>query len=75
MEKFWQVKNEVSGNAEILIYGPIASERTWFGDEATPKQFAQDLNELAGRDVTIRINSGGGDVFAAHADPQSVKKL
>ena len=73
MEKFWQVKNEVSGNAEILIYGPIASERTWFGDESTPKQFAQDLNELAGRDVTIRINSGGGDVFAAHAIHNQLK--
>ncbi|WP_302812248.1 head maturation protease, ClpP-related [Phascolarctobacterium faecium] len=67
MEKFWQVRNDVSGDAEILIYGPIAAERSWFGDEATPQQFAQDLNELGGRDVTLRINSGGGDVFAAHA--------
>lgn len=67
MGKFWQVKNDVSGVAEILIYGPIAAERSWFGDEATPQQFAQDLNELGGRDVTVRINSGGGDVFAAHA--------
>lgn len=67
MEKFWQVRNDVSGDAEILIYGPIAVERSWFGDEATPQQFAQDLNELGGRDVTVRINSGGGDVFAAHA--------
>lgn len=67
MEKFWQVRNDVSGDAEILIYGPIAAERSWFGDEATPQQFAQDLNELGGRDVTVRINSGGGDVFAAHA--------
>ena len=67
MEKFWQVRNDVSGDAEILIYGPIAAERSWFGDEATPQQFAQDLNGLGGRDVTVRINSGGGDVFAAHA--------
>ena len=65
MEKFWQVRNDVSGDAEILIYGPIAAERSWFGDEATPQQFAQDLNGLGGRDVTVRINSGGGDVFAA----------
>lgn len=67
MEKFWQVRNDISGDAEILIYGPIAAERSWFGDEATPQQFAQDLNGLGGRDVTVRINSGGGDVFAAHA--------
>lgn len=65
--KFWQVKNEVNGSGEILLYGPIAGERSWFGDEATPRQFAEDLESLGGRDVTVRINSGGGDVFAAHA--------
>lgn len=65
--KFWQVKNEVNGSGEILLYGPIAGERSWFGDEATPQQFAGDLESLGGRDVTVRINSGGGDVFAAHA--------
>lgn len=66
MNKFWQVKNEISGGSEILLYGPIASEKSWFGDEATPQQFADDLESLGGRDVTVRINSGG-DVFAAHA--------
>lgn len=65
--KFWQVKNEVNGNSEILLYGPIAGERSWWGDEVTPKAFAKDLESLGGRDVTVRINSGGGDVFAAHA--------
>lgn len=65
--KFWQVKNEVNGGGEILLYGPIAGERSWFGDEATPQQFAEDLESLGGRDVIVRINSGGGDVFAAHA--------
>lgn len=65
--KFWQVKNEVNGNSEILLYGPIAGESSWWGDEITPKNFAADLESLGGRDVTVRINSGGGDVFAAHA--------
>ena len=65
--KFWQVKNEVNGNSEILLYGPIAGESSWWGDEVTPKDFAADLESLGGRDVTVRINSGGGDVFAAHA--------
>lgn len=65
--KFWQVKNEVNGNSEILLYGPIAGESSWWGDEVTPKNFAADLESLGGRDVTVRINSGGGDVFAAHA--------
>ena len=65
--KFWQVKNEVNGNSEILLYGPIAGERSWWGDEVTPRSFAEDLENLGGKDVTVRINSGGGDVFAAHA--------
>lgn len=65
--KFWKVKNEVNGNSEILLYGPIAGESSWWRDEVTPKNFAADLESLGGRDVTVRINSGGGDVFAAHA--------
>lgn len=65
--KFWQVKNEVNGDSEILLYGPIAGERSWWGDEVTPRSFAEDLESLNGKDVTVRINSGGGDVFAAHA--------
>lgn len=65
--KFWQVKNEVNGNSEILLYGAIAGERSWWGDEVTPRSFAEDLESLGGKDVTVRINSGGGDVFAAHA--------
>lgn len=65
--KFWQVKNEVNGNSEILLYGPIAGESSWWDDEVTPRSFAEDLENLGGKDVTVRINSGGGDVFAAHA--------
>lgn len=65
MNKFWQVQNKVNGNNEILIYGPIAGKSSWFGDETAPEDFAQDLEKLGGRDVTVRINSGGGDVFAA----------
>lgn len=65
--KFWQVKNEVNGNSEILLYGPIAGESSWWGDEVTPRSFAEDLESLGGKDVTVHINSGGGDVFAAHA--------
>ncbi len=65
--KFWQVKNEVNNSSEILIYGPIAGQESWFGNETAPASFAADLEALGGRDITVRINSGGGDVFAAHA--------
>lgn len=65
--KFWQVKNYVNADSEILLYGPIASEHSWLGDEVTAKDFADDLESMNGEPLTVRINSGGGDVFAAHA--------
>lgn len=70
MEKFWKINNKVNSKTsdpEILLYGPIASEKGWFGDEAIPQDFADDLKSLDGKNVTVRINSPGGDVFAAHA--------
>ncbi|WP_455048776.1 head maturation protease, ClpP-related [Mitsuokella sp.] len=68
MKKCWKIRNQESSTeeAEMLIYGTISDE-TWWGDEVTPKQFAEDLNSLDGKDLCVRINSGGGDVFAAVA--------
>ena len=70
-KKFWNVKNE-SETAEILIYGQISDE-SWFEDEITPKQFATDLQSFDGKDLTVRINSLGGDVFAAQAIHNQLK--
>ena len=65
--RFWKFQNVAAGSAELLLYGDI-SDSTWWGDEVTPKQFAEDLNGLgAVSEITVRINSGGGDVFAAQA--------
>ncbi len=66
MKKFWNVVlNEQDDKpADLFLEGEIASE-TWFGDEVTPNQFRADLARAAGRDVTVWINSPGGDVFAA----------
>lgn len=71
-EKFWQMKvKSVKGESEtgkaigeILLYGVIA-ETTWWGDEVTPKTFSDELKALGNVDeLVVRINSGGGDVFA-----------
>ncbi len=67
-ERFWRLLNAEesdSGEPEIEFYGYI-SEYSWFEDDISPKIFKDDLNKL-GKDgpVTIRINSGGGDIFAA----------
>ena len=64
--KFWQFRNMAGGSAELLLYGNIAGEKSWYSDDVTPKQFAEDLAALgAVSNITVRINSGGGDVFAA----------
>lgn len=59
---FWKfVKNE-SKQSELILEGVVASE-SWYGDEVTPKQFRDELNEHHG-DLTVRVNSPGGDVYA-----------
>lgn len=61
--KFWNwVKNE-DGARTLFLDGAIAEE-SWLGDEVTPKQFKSELISGEG-DITIWINSPGGDVFAA----------
>jgi len=67
---FWRVidaESSESGEPEIEFYGYI-SEYSWLDDDITPQLFKRDLNEIGrGGPVTIRIHSGGGDVFAASA--------
>ena len=62
-KKFWNFLQGDGGNRTLLLEGPIASE-SWWGDEVTPKLFKDELNHGTG-DVTVVINSEGGDVFAA----------
>jgi ATP-dependent Clp protease protease subunit len=67
-EAFWRVVDATgseSGEPEIEFYGVI-SEFSWFEDDITPNKFKADLNRLGqGGPVTIRINSPGGEVWAA----------
>lgn len=68
-EPFWKFRNLAGDDekAELLLYGDIA-ERSWWDDTATPKKFADDLAALGNvKEITVYINSGGGDVFAAQA--------
>ena len=60
--KFWNwIKNE--DGRTLYLDGAIAEE-TWYGDEVTPKLFKSELMNGEG-DITIWVNSPGGDVFAA----------
>lgn len=62
--KFWNwVRNENDESRTLFLNGEISDE-TWYGDEVTPKIFKEELQDGEG-DITVWINSPGGDVFAA----------
>lgn len=61
--KFWNWVRDADGARTLLLCGTIAQE-TWYGDEVTPGLFREELAGGAG-DITVWINSPGGDVFAA----------
>jgi ATP-dependent Clp protease protease subunit len=61
--RFWNWTRNEDGSRTLYLDGAIAEE-SWLGDEITPKQFKEELQSGEG-DVTIWLNSPGGDVFAA----------
>ena len=64
MKKFWNfIQNEDTSETELLFNGHI-SEDTWWGDEVTPALFRDELAKVSGN-LTVWLNSPGGDVFAA----------
>lgn len=63
MTKFWNWIHDDSGGRVLRLEGPIDNDNFW-GDEVTPAMFREDLEAEDG-DVTVWINSPGGNVFAA----------
>lgn len=66
--QFWKwVKNiepDPFGSDRTLYLSGEISDETWYGDEVTPKMFKDELESGKGN-ITLWINSPGGDVFAA----------
>ena len=67
-KKFWNwsnrtEENETTHTRVLSINGPIA-EDSWFDDDVTPALFKDELNAGDG-DITVWINSPGGDCVAA----------
>ena len=63
MKKFWNWIKDSDENRTLRLEGPIDEESFW-GDEITPQMFRDELESGEG-DVTVWINSPGGNVFAA----------
>lgn len=59
----FQIKAKSATKAEIIIYASIGE--SWWGDSLTAKQFSDELKALEPtvNEITVRINSPGGDVF------------
>lgn len=66
--KFWKwTRNETPdsfGSDRTLYLDGEISDETWYGDEVTPQTFKDELDSGKGN-ITLWINSPGGDVFAA----------
>jgi len=63
VRKFWNWINNDNNTRTLYLDAEIA-ESTWFGDEITPRAFKEELDAGTG-DITVRVNSPGGDVFCA----------
>ena len=67
-KKFWnwkKVKNqETEAEERILELSGTIAEDSWFDDDVTPQIFKDELNSGTG-DITVWINSPGGDCVAA----------
>ena len=66
MKKFWKWKNqtEKSPTERILTLNGTIAEKSWFDDDITPQLFKEELLSGSG-DITVWINSPGGDCVAA----------
>jgi ATP-dependent Clp protease protease subunit len=63
MKKFWNFVRDEEGERVLRLEGPIDAESFW-GDEITPQDFRDELYAEDG-DITLWVNSPGGNVFAA----------
>lgn len=78
MVKFWDIASTKRKDVlDMYIYGEIKTERGWFGseDDVVTREFISDLQKYPNvKRINVHINSGGGEVFAAVAMAQQLKK-
>ncbi|MBD5469218.1 MAG: Clp protease ClpP [Lachnospiraceae bacterium] len=81
--RFWNM-TQTEDDAEITIYGEIVTRRptNWFTGEpeegmfTTPDGFMEDLVKVqSAKNITVRINSVGGDLYTAIGISNRLKEL
>lgn len=82
MNKCWKIENLSAAESEVIFYGPIVSNRPIWDKEKRqiqmicPDEFIADMAKLSGKSKLIfRVNSPGGDVFAALAIANYIKGM
>ena len=66
-----KAKAEESGEATLYLYDVIVSDDYWGGVAA--EAFVKELNATAAPTIHLRINSPGGEVFAARAIEAAIR--
>ena len=84
MSKFWKFRNNVSTDGQdevsLWIQGDIVDDDDlwlyeWFGEAAaSPNAFREELNQFAGKDLTVFVDSYGGSVFAGASIYNALKE-
>lgn len=64
MKKFWNWKNQTETAERTLFLNGTIAEESWFDDDVTPQFFKDELMSGSGN-ITVWINSPGGDCVAA----------
>lgn len=82
--KFWNIASTGDDSGEILLYGDVLSRQPvdwWTGEPEpglyiTPEGFLEDLEAVKGKsNITIKINSCGGDLYTGIAIHNAIKGL
>lgn len=63
--KFWNwTTSKEEPSERILLISGVIAEESWLDDQVSPQQFKEELENGEG-DITVWINSPGGDCIAA----------
>jgi ATP-dependent Clp protease protease subunit len=64
LNRFWNWARDADTGERVLYLDGIIAAESWFDDEITPGKFREELMAGDG-DITIWLNSAGGDCIAA----------
>lgn len=82
--KFWNIASTGDDDGEIVLYGDVVSRQPvdwWTGEPEpglyiAPESFLEDLAAVKGKsNITIKINSCGGDLYTGIAIHNAIKGL